>query len=209
MPGSRNIALGTTAALVALALAGCDGGDGQEASAPPMVDQAPSNAAASGVEANAAGPQAAPDNPVLTADGFDTIRIGAPPAAAQGYDLTDDGSYQDVCRIYTSDRLRGVYAIVENGRVMRLTAFHREGTPAPALRTDRGITVGSTEADVRSAYSPLREEPHKYVEAPAKDLFFGGTAEAPGLRFEIGAEGRVTALHAGLMPTLGYVEGCS
>lgn len=156
-----------------------------------------------------AAPASAPAEPVLTAAGYDTIRIGAPPSAAEGYALTDDGSYQDSCRIYASERLPNTYAIVEDGRVMRLTAFHREGSDSSPVRTERGIGPGSTEAEVRAAYAPLREQPHHYVGPPAKDLFFGGSESEPGLRFEIGDDGRVTALHAGLDPVLGYVEGCS
>jgi hypothetical protein len=154
-----------------------------------------------------AGP--APAAPVLQPAGYDTIRIGAPPSEGDGYALTDDGSYEDSCRIFSSDRLANFYAIVEDGRVMRLTAFHRPETGASPVRTDRGIGAGSTEAEVRAAYSPLREQAHHYVEAPAKDLFFGGTETEPGLRFEIGLDGKVSALHAGLMPVLAYVEGCS
>jgi hypothetical protein len=151
----------------------------------------------------------APAALVLQAAGYDTIRIGDPPSAAQGYALTDDGSYEDSCRIYSSDRLDNLYAIVEDGRIMRLTVFHRPGTGGEAIRTDRGVGPGSTEAEVRAAYSPLREQPHHYVEAPAKDLFFGGSEQAPSLRFEIGADGRVSHLHAGLEPVLSYVEACS
>jgi hypothetical protein len=193
---------------IALLVAGCgtpaapDNG-GQSANS--TVSE-PSNAQAA---ATAPAPAPAPAVPVLTAGGYDTIRIGARPAEAEGYELADDGSYEESCRIYTSPRLPSSYAIVEDGRIMRLTGFQeRESGPSP-LRTDRGIGVGSTEAEVRAAYTPLQEQPHHYVEAPAKDLFFGGTEREPGLRFEIGADGRVTNVHAGLMPVLGYVEACS
>ena len=176
----------------------------------PDRETASSNAILSVPAANqAAAAPSPPAEPVLTAVGYDTIRIGAPPSAAEGYDLADDGSYQDSCRIYASERLPNTYAIVEDGRVMRLTAFQREGSGASPVRTEGGIGPGSTEAEVRAAYAPLREQPHHYVAPPAKDLFFGGSETEPGLRFEIGDDGRVTAVHAGLEPVLGYVEGCS
>jgi hypothetical protein len=195
------------AAILLLALAGCGG-----------VDRAPQGSGPAGTAAtNAAAPPAARDKaaapaasgPYLRADGYDTIRIGAPPAAAAGYALADDGSYDDVCRIYSSPRLPGVYLIVENGLVMRITAHADPGETPATLRTDRGIGVGSTEAEVRAAYAPLREQPHHYVAAPAKDLFFGGEGASPGLRFEMGEDGRVSALHAGRPPVLEYAEACS
>ena len=199
---------GSMACVLALAVGGCG-----QAAAPGAPDNPGS--AAPGAPAPPAAPDDAAESPAPAATrvalrpaGYDTIRIGAAPSTATGYSLTDDRSYDDGCRIYLSSRLPHFYAIVENGVVMRITAYGDE-SGASSVRTDRGIGVGSTEAEVRAAFAPLREEPHHYVEAPAKDLFFGGTEEAPGLRFEIGADGRVSSLHAGLMPTLGYVEGCS
>ena len=193
---------------LALSLVAC--GEAPDVRAPANESAPPSTGtAADPANAVTADRGPTPAAPVLQAAGYDTIRIGDPPSAADGYALTDDGSYEDSCRIYSSDRLANFYAIVEDGRVMRLTAFHRPGTGGETIRTDRGIGPGSTEAEVRAAFSPLREQPHHYVEAPAKDLFFGGTETEPGLRFEIGADGKVSALHAGLMPVLAYVEGCS
>jgi len=197
------------AGALALSLVAC--GESSPDERAPANEPAPSSAAEVMEPANAmtgvSGP--APAAPALQPVGYDTIRIGDPPSAAQGYALSDDGSYEDSCRIYSSDRLDNFYAIVEDRRIMRLTVFHRPGTGGEAIRTDRGVGPGSTEAEVRAAYSPLREQPHHYVEAPAKDLFFGGSQQAPGLRFEMGADGRVSHLHAGLEPVLSYVEACS
>jgi hypothetical protein len=54
----------------------------------------------------------------------------------------------------------------------------------------------------------LREEPHEYVETPAKYLTAPNAAGGdPALRFEFGREGKVN--HVGLMPVLAYVEGCA
>ena len=147
--------------------------------------------------------------PTLTASGYDTIRIGASPADATGYALAEEEGYDGDCRIFTSQRLPSVYFIVERGRVMRLTAHAEGGAAASTLRTDRGIGVGSTEAEVRAAYSPLREEPHEYLSPLGKNLYFGGSETEPGLRFEMGDDNRVSHVHAGLEPVLTYSEGCS
>lgn len=67
-----------------------------------------------------------------------------------------------------------------------------------------------TEDEVRSVFSDLLEEPHKYIEQPAKYLTTRNAASRdPALRFEFGREGRVSLIHVGTMPVLGYVEGCA
>jgi hypothetical protein len=142
--------------------------------------------------------------PALTAQGYDTIRIGAKPADAIGYALAPvGGTPEDACRIFRSPRVPGLAVMVEQGVVTRLTA-HGDAK----VRTERGIGVGSTEAEVRAAYRPLGESPHKYDAAPAKNLVWGEEGVPEALRFEIGADGRVVQLHAGASPALMYVEGC-
>lgn len=188
---------------VALALAGCS------------VEPAPERAAAgngSALTVPATAPAPTPSSSpapvaVLTPQGYDTIRIGATPAEA-GYGLTDDGNYQDACRIYTSPRLPGLAAMVEDGRIRRVTLFTAREGPSP-VRTARGIGLGATEAEVRAAYRPLGEEPHEYSDPPAKNLYWGEEGVPQALRFEIGPDGRITELHAGESPWLRYAEGCS
>jgi len=153
-------------------------------------------------------PAPEPAATVLAAGGLGTIHIGKPPADAAGFALRDDGSYQDSCRIFVTDQQPGLYVLVEDGIVRRVT-IHRENTRGAALTTAKRIRVGSTEAEVRAAYAPLGSEPHKYSEPPAKYLNYGEEGDPNGLRFEIGAGGRVTAIHAGASPQLTYVEGCS
>lgn len=166
---------------------------------------------ASSTPAPVAPPAASSPSPIaaqaITAAGYDTIRIGATPAEA-GYGLADDGAYQDVCRIYASARLPGLAAMVEDGRIRRITLYTSRSGPSP-IRTDRGIGIGSTEAEVRAAYSPLGEELHKYSGPPAKNLYWGEEGVGQALRFEIGEDGKVAELHAGESPWLRYVESCS
>jgi hypothetical protein len=52
------------------------------------------------------------------------------------------------------------------------------------------------------------EEPAKYDGPPAHNLIVWRTPNESGLRFEIGADGKVTAIHAGGASIL-YVEGCA
>ena len=110
----------------------------------------------------------------------------------------------DACRTVSSPEYPGVYAIVENGNVQRITLGQ-----ASTVKLAEGVGVGSTEQDVRKWFAGFREEAHKYEAAPAKYLTAPNAANgSSALRFEIGADGKVKLIHVGVMPVLAYVEGC-
>ena len=141
-----------------------------------------------------------PDTPYVAAD---TANESA--AAAEGDWAERGAQISDSCRTVSSPDFPGVYAIVEEGRVRRITVGQRSD-----VRLAEGIGVGATEAEVDAAFPGFREAPHEYVDPPAKYLT-APNAEGgdPALRFEIGADGQVSLIHVGTMPVLGYVEGCA
>jgi hypothetical protein len=109
------------------------------------------------------------------------------------------------CRTISSPDFPGVYAILEEGEVRRITVGGQS-----KLELTEGIGIGASEAEVRAAFPGFREEPHKYVGPPAKYLTApDATGGDPALRFEINREGKVGLMHVGRMPVLGYVEGCA
>jgi hypothetical protein len=141
---------------------------------------------------------------VLTLEGLGALRIGQAVPAGSGW-AERGAQISDVCRTITSPDHSGVYAIVEGGKVRRVTVGERSD-----VKLIEGIGVGSTEAQVRAAFPGFREAPHEYVEPPAKYLTAPNAAGGdPALRFEIGADGKVSLVHVGTMPVLGYVEGCA
>ncbi len=78
------------------------------------------------------------------------------------------------------------------------------------VKLAEGIGVGASEREVRAWFAGFREEPHKYEAPPAKYLTAPNARSGdPALRFEIGTDGKVSLIHVGTMPTLGYVEGCA
>lgn len=170
-----------------------------EAQAPP-ASPAPTAPAAQPPAVSADVPAA----DVLTLDGLGALKIGEPVPADSGW-ASRGAQVSDACTTVTSPHFPGVYAIVEDGKVRRITVGARSG-----VKLIEGIGVGATEAQVRAAFPGFREEPHKYAEAPAK---YWTAPNAPSgdsaLRFEIGTDGKVSLIHVGTMPVLGYVEGCA
>lgn len=142
--------------------------------------------------------------PVLGLEGLGALKIGQPVPAGSGW-AERPGQMDGPCRVILSPEYVGVYAIVENGKVARITIGATSN-----VRLAEGITYDSPEKDVRSWFGGFREEPHKYEPAPAKYLTAPNAASGdPALRFEIGQNRRVSAIHVGTMPVLGYVEGCA
>jgi hypothetical protein len=194
-----------TATLLLLCLAACSSqrGDSPDA-APNTANEAQSPPASPAPPAPAAQPPAVSADHVLTLDGLGALKIGEPVPAGSGW-ASRGAQVSNSCTTVTSPDFPGVYAIVEGGKVRRITVGERSG-----VKLIEGIGTGATEAQVRAAFPGFREEPHKYVEPPAKYLTAPNAASGdPALRFEIGADGKVSLIHVGTMPVLGYVEGCA
>lgn len=203
-----------------LLLAGCGGaGSGGRENA-----AAPAGNAAGGAPASAPRAEARPAaaTSVLTAEGFGPLRIGMSRAEAVEA-LGEDSNPQAVggpdpesCDEFRPARApAGMLAMIEDGRLTRISLV--EGA---RVETDRGLGLGAAAAAVRAAYGKdLRAGPHKYEQAPseyltawAKGAPRGEQVEtapsARGIRYDIGAQGRVQAIHAG-GPSIQYVEGCA
>ena len=85
----------------------------------------------------------------------------------------------------------------------------RTGTVLLLILALGSLPALATEAEVKQ-YFPFPATPHKYVDAPGKYLTAPNAASGdPALRFEIGSDGKVSQIHVGTMPVLGYVEACS
>jgi len=140
---------------------------------------------------------------VIGLEGLGDLKIGQPVPA--GGTWAERGAQTgDACRTVSSPDYPGVYAIVEQGKVQRITVGQRSD-----VKLVEGVGVGSTEKDVKGWFGGFREEPHKYQDAPAKYLTAPNAASGdPAVRFEIGSDGKVSLIHVGVMPALGYVEGC-
>lgn len=189
-----------SALAITLALAACS----PSANDPAQSPAAPSESAPAPAPAPQPAPPPETSPRVLGLEGLGDLRIGLPPPAGSAW--AERGAQEsDACRTITSPDYPGVYAIVVGGKVQRITVGQRSD-----VKLAEGIGVGATEAEVKSWFGGFRETPHKYEAAPAKYLTAPNAESGdPALRFEIGRDGKVKLIHVGMMPVLGYVEGCS
>ena len=140
---------------------------------------------------------------VLSLEGLGTLRLGQP--LPPGGSWAERGAQtSDACRVISSPDYPKVYAITEGGKVRRITLS--EGAN---VKTIEGVSPGSTRAQVDEAFPGLRETPHKYVSGGSYLTSPGVKDGELGVRIEMNPQGRVTAVHFGTMPVLGYVEACS
>lgn len=151
--------------------------------------------------------------PPLTVDGYGTVHIGmslAEARTATGQPLNNEALEPDVpgaCseqEFHTADGDQ-LWLMFEGNKLTRVTASEN----GLHTRTAQNVGVGSTDAEVRTAYANIVEQPAHYSDAPAHDLIAWSDANhQSGIRFEVGADGKVTAVHAG-GPAILYVEGCA
>ena len=75
--------------------------------------------------------------------------------------------------------------------------------------TDRGIRIGSTLAEVRSAYPSLTTRPHTFLHGTRE--YFARRAAAPHweLRIDVGPRGRVTQIAFGTRAAVRLDEACA
>lgn len=198
-----------------LAMAACDRSQPAETPAAPAAGSSTETAA---TPAPAPAPTTGPN--VLTAAGWGPLSVGmtlTEVTAALGPDANPEavgGAEPGICDQFRPERApEGTLVMMENGRLSRISLIR-----GSTIRTERGFGVGSTAEEIKAAYGgAVVAQPHKYSPAPAEDLFVwsnGGSTgyvqdpDARGIRYEVGAEGRVTAVHAG-GPSIQLVEGCS
>lgn len=199
-PGMRHIRALAAPALMALSLAACSG---SEPDAAPSGTEAVEAVAPSASNAPPAPAPTSESGKVIGLEGLADLRIGEP--VPTGGSWAERGAQTgDACRTVTSPAYPGVYAIVEQGKVRRITVGQRSD-----VKLVEGVGVGASEKDVTKWFAGFRAEPHKYEAAPAKYLTAPNAASGDrALRFEIGQDGKVSLIHVGTMPVLGYVEGC-
>ncbi len=97
-----------------------------------------------------------------------------------------------------------LWLMFEDDVITRITA----GSESPSTRTAQTVGVGSTDAEVRTAYQNVVEEGAHYNPPPAHNLLVWTVPDQSGLLFEVNEHGIVSSIHAG-GPSIRYMEGCA
>lgn len=159
----------------------------------------------------------------ITSDGWGPLHVGmtrAEVVAAVGDKANPagvGGADPEACDLFhPANAPDGLLVMLAHNQLTSITLRNNTG-----LKTDRGFGVGDTAAAIKTAYgASATSMPHKYSQAPAEYITVW-TANGPsgatgytdnpaarGIRYEIGEDGNVSAVHAG-GPTIQNVEGCS
>jgi hypothetical protein len=150
----------------------------------------------------------------LTSDGWGQLRIGmtrAEVVAAAGEDAQPDavgGPDPESCDEFHPERApAGMRVMIERGRLTRIT-LSRDAE----VKTEHGFGVGDAAGEIKAALGArVVASPHEYGEAPSEYLTVWvrprTETDPRGIVYEIGADGRVSQVHAG-GSSIQYVEGC-
>lgn len=150
--------------------------------------------------------------PPLTVEGYGDMRIGMPTAEARtvsGQPLDNEALEPEIPGACSEQQYRTadgdqLWLMFEGDRLTRITA----SSEAPRTRTAQNVGVGSTDAEVRTAYQNVIEQGAHYAGPPAHNLVVWTVPEQSGLLFEVNEQGVVTSVHAGSASIL-YMEGCA
>ena len=219
----HHILLASTLTL-ALGLAACGGGEetqtpAEETAAAP-APETPAEAAPGEPEVELAeAPESTGKVIPLTPEGWGPLIIGMSRdevTEAAGEDSHPElvgGPDPESCDEYRPEETpEGMMVMLESGVLTRISVAGE----SPVV-TEWNIGLGADATKVKETYPDAVITPHKYQDAPAEYITVwstGGSNEpyiqnpsARGIRYEIGDDGKVMAIHAG-GPSIQYVEGC-
>lgn len=147
----------------------------------------------------------------LTPYGYGAAQVGMTPAEASqtlGVELAVEEGERENSECYHLHALSGPTSLsfmVVKGRIARFSIYQG---PSP-IRTERGIGIGDSIAQVRRSYGvALQEQEHEYLGGAARYLTWWDERAKRGIRFETDHDGRVETIHAG-GEAIQLIEGCS
>jgi hypothetical protein len=141
---------------------------------------------------------------ILSPEGYGPIHPGMSKFGVEkvaGPIIDDPYPLPDCEQITLSDN-PNVTLLIREGMVTRITIRDIH------IKTDRGIGIGASQADVERQYSPVEIKPHQYTQAPAHYLTYWAIPEEAGIRFETDTDQRVNLIHVG-NEDIRLVEGCA
>lgn len=149
----------------------------------------------------------------LSADGLGSIKIGLPVDKLEQI-LRDKIGYSQFnnhgCSVLTTPMLSntGISFVIETNVLTRINIDYVGKSEIPAsIKTDVGLGLGSTEADVRKAYPHARVKPNSGD--PSWHTIFADTPDGQrAIVFETDGT-KVTTIRAGAYPVVAFSNACS
>lgn len=145
----------------------------------------------------------------ISPDGIGPLKIGmtveqAAKAIDAQLNLTDDeiSDDPDVCAQIQPAGYGGLFLLFEKRRLTSVLI-----TKPSEVKTFQGIGIGSSETDVKAAYTNLKIEPADFEEAPALNLTLWVKEDVSGIRFKTDIQRKVWLISAGGR-SIRYTEGC-
>jgi hypothetical protein len=159
-------------------------------------------------------PQPAP----LSVDGMGWLQVGmSEPDLLKHFDPVDDHAKRDKwwkqCHLWKSKSWAGLAVMVEDGQLVRLSISGDKGPggeQSRQVKTEEGIALGASEAQVLAAYADIRRDaaPPNDPDRTTDDLYYQPRGSAGrGFRFDLDASRHVAGIYAG-GPQIGYSENC-
>jgi hypothetical protein len=148
---------------------------------------------------------------LLTVDGLGPARIGMSVSQVEqalGQKLAIQYPEDDSCgQGEAKGGPAGVSYMFVDGRLARVDVYQHDGGNSPSIKTDAGIGLGSSMAQVQRAYGPrLSIQPDPYDDT---EHYLVVKNAGPGREIIFDTRmGRVGSFRAGLSKPVEYIEGC-
>lgn len=139
---------------------------------------------------------------LLSEQGYGDVQFGAKltDAEARLNQRAEPQTRDADCSFVSFKRYPHILFMVEQGVVTRADA-------KPKIRNSAGVQVGASLAQVRRLHPGARVDLHKY-DPEGHYIVLSSSDDRAALLFEE-SKGRITAVRAGIKPSVEYVEGCS
>ncbi len=163
------------------------------------------------------------DAPTVGFDHWGLVKLGMTPSQAAGvlgakvasHGVSGtDGCFQPQLAQPFGDVTFLVEGITWDGPITRFDVGYLESSPSPAgsPRTDAGVAIGDSEAQVKATYpGRVQVSAHVYVPGGHYLEVLAGQGDPTGtaIVFETDASRRVTSIRSGYRQQAEYIEGCS
>lgn len=151
------------------------------------------------------------DQSKLATNGIGGVRVGmtvSEAARAAGVQLVGEADKSNPGCYHVKPRTnpQGIGFMVTDGRIARVSVWQNR-----QITTLSGAKIGDSEARIRSLYpGRIQVTPHTYVRQGHYLTFVPKDASDRNYRVVFETDGqKVTRFHAGKLPEVEYVEGCS